>query len=401
MAGDTEPRSGTQMTQSPIDRARLYQNELSAIRQDIHAHPELGLQEHRTADIVARKLEEWGIEVHRNVGQTGVVGVLRNGNGQASVGLRADMDALPIQEATGLPYASQTPGLMHACGHDGHTTMLLGAAKYLAETRDFNGTVNFIFQPAEEGLGGAQAMLNDGLFARFPCDAIYGLHNRPGLPVGQFATSKGVRLAGGAFFDIIITGKGAHGARPQESIDPVMVACHLGTALQSIVSRNISAQDTAVLSITRIQSGDAYNVIPQYATLAGTVRAMKSEVMATVEQNMKRLATSIAAGFGAEATVDFRNLFVPTVNDEQEFLAYADAAAGLVGEANIQRDGPPAMASEDFGFMLQQVPGAHVLLGNGGGADVHNHLYDFNDEAIPYGVALYAAITEKKLPKGI
>ncbi|WP_158922087.1 M20 aminoacylase family protein [Acidisphaera sp. S103] len=387
------------MTQSPLDRARLYQDELAAIRQDIHAHPELGLQEHRTSDLVARKLEEWGIEVHRNVGQTGVVGVLRNGNGQASVGLRADMDALPILEATGLPYASQTPGLMHACGHDGHTTMLLGAAKYLAETRNFNGTVNFIFQPAEEGLGGALEMLKDGLFARFPCDAVFGLHNYPGLPIGRFATSPGARFAGGAFFDITITGKGSHGARPQEGIDPVIVACHLGTALQSIVSRNISAQDTAVLSITRIQSGDAYNVIPQHAVLAGTVRTMKSEVMATIEQNMKRLAASIATGFGAEAIVDFRILFAPTVNDEQQALAYADAAASVAGEENLRRDAPPAMASEDFGFMMQAVPGAHVLLGNGGSAAVHNHQYDFNDEAIPYGVALYAAITEKKLPK--
>jgi amidohydrolase len=389
------------MTQSPLDLARRYQDELSAIRRDIHAHPELGMQEHRTAALVARKLEEWGIEVHRGVGQTGVVGVLRNGNGQASVGLRADMDALPIQEATGLPYASQNPGLMHACGHDGHTTMLLGAAKYLAETRAFNGTVNFIFQPAEEGLGGAEAMLKDGLFQRFPCDTIYGLHNHPGLAVGQFVTSKGVRFSGGAFFDITITGKGAHGARPQESIDPVMVACHLATALQSIVSRNISAQDTAVLSITRIQSGDAYNVIPQYAILAGTVRTMKSEVMAIAEQNMKRLALHIAAGFGAEAVVDFRNLFAPVVNNEQEMVAYADAAAGLIGEANVRRDAPPSMASEDFGFMMEQVPGAHVLMGNGGSASVHNHMYDFNDEAIPYGVALFAAITEKKLPKGI
>jgi amidohydrolase len=389
------------MAQSALDLARLYQDELAAIRRDIHTHPELGLQEYRTADLVARKLHQWGIEVHRGVGQTGVVGVLRNGNGQASIGLRADMDALPIQEATGLPHASQTPGLMHACGHDGHTAMLLGAARYLAETRGFNGTVNFIFQPAEEGLGGALEMLKDGLFQRFPCDAIFGLHNHPGLPVGQFRTSKGVRFSGGAFFDITITGKGAHGARPQQSIDPVMVACHLATALQSIVSRNISAQDTAVLSITRIQSGDAYNVIPQYAAMAGTVRTMKTEVMAMVEQNMKRLAVSIAAGFGAEATVDFRNLFAPVVNDEQEMIAYADAAAGLVGEANVQRDAPPSMASEDFGFMMQQVPGAHVLMGNGDGAAVHNHLYDFNDEAIPYGVALYAAITEKKLPKGI
>ena len=389
------------MTQSPLDRARLYQDELTAIRRDIHAHPELGLEEHRTADIVARKLEEWGIEVHRGVGQTGVVGVLRNGNGQASVGLRADMDALPIQEATGLPYASQNPGLMHACGHDGHTTILLGAAKYLAETKAFNGTVNFIFQPAEEGLGGAEAMLKDGLFDRFPCDSVFGLHNHPGLDVGKFATSPGARFSGGAFFDIKITGKGAHGARPQESIDPVMVACHLATALQSIVSRNVSAQDTAVVSITRIQSGDAYNVIPQYAAMAGTVRTMKSEVMALVEANMKRLATSIAEGFGAEAEVDFRKLFAPVVNNASEALAYADAAAQVAGEANVRRDAPPSMASEDFGFMMEKVPGAHVMFGNGGSASVHNHLYDFNDEAIPYGVALFAAITEKKLPKGM
>ena len=387
------------MTQSPLDRARLYQDELSAIRHDIHAHPELGLEEYRTADIVARKLEEWGIEVHRGVGKTGVVGVLRNGNGQASIGLRADMDALPMQEATGLPHASQTPNRMHACGHDGHTTILLGAAKYLAETRAFNGTVNFIFQPAEEGLGGAEAMLKDGLLQRFPCDAVFGLHNRPGEPVGKFLTSSGVRFAGGAFFDITITGQGAHGARPNQSIDPVIVACHLGTALQSIVSRNISAQDTAVLSVTRIQSGDAYNVIPQYAHLAGTVRAMKAEVMALAERNMKRLATSIAEGFGATAVVDFRNLFAPVVNDAGEAVLYADAAAEVVGEDNVERDAPPMMASEDFGFMMQEVPGAHIIFGNGPGAEVHNQLYDFNDESIPYGVALLARITEKKLPK--
>jgi amidohydrolase len=389
------------MTQSTLDQARLYQDELTAIRRDIHAHPELGLEEYRTADLVARKLEEWGIEVHRGVGKTGVVGVLRNGNGQASVGLRADMDALPILEATGLAHASQNPGRMHACGHDGHTTMLLGAAKYLAETRNFNGTVNFIFQPAEEGVGGALEMLKDGLFQRFPCDAVFGMHNRPGLAVGRFMTGPSARAAGGAFFDISITGKGAHGAHPSQSIDPVLVACHLGTALQSIVSRNVSAMDTAVLSITRVQSGDAYNVIPQHALLAGTVRTMKSEVMALVEGNMKRLATSIAAGFGAEADVDFRKLFAPVVNNDQEAAAYADAAAEVVGEANLRRDAPPSMASEDFGAMMEQVPGAHVMFGNGGSASVHNHLYDFNDEAIPYAVALFAAITEKKLPKGM
>jgi hippurate hydrolase len=385
---------------TPIDRARTYQDELTAIRHDIHAHPELGLEEYRTADLVAAKLAEWGIEVHRNVGKTGVVGVLRNGNGEGSVGLRADMDALPILEATDLPYASKNPGKMHACGHDGHTTMLLGAAKYLAETRNFNGTVNFIFQPAEEGLGGALEMLKDKLFERFPCDAVYGMHNRPGLPVGKFLTGPTARAAGGAFFDIRITGKGAHGANPQNSVDPVLVACHLGAALQSIVSRNIAAMDTAVLSITRIQSGDAYNVIPQHAVMAGTVRAMKREVMETVEANMRRLVTSVAAGFGAEAELDFRIIFAPMINNEAEAVVYGDAAAELVGEANIRRDAPPGMGSEDFSFMMEQVPGAHINLGNGTSAALHNHLYDFNDETIPYGVALYSTIVEKKLPKG-
>jgi amidohydrolase len=388
------------MTQSALDRARLYQDELSAIRRDIHAHPELGLEEYRTADLVAQKLEEWGLEVHRGVGKTGVVGVLRNGNGQDAIGLRADMDALPILEKSDFPHASQNPGRMHACGHDGHTTMLLGAAKYLAETRNFNGTVNFIFQPAEEGVGGALAMLKDGLFERFPCNYVYGMHNRPGLPVGRFMTGPTARAAGGAFFDIVITGKGAHGAHPQQSIDPVLVACHLGTALQSIISRNVSAMDTAVLSITRIQSGDAYNVIPQTAVMAGTVRTMKPEVMTLIEQNMKRLASSIAAGFGADATVDFRVIFAPMVNNEAEAVAYGDAAAELVGEDSVRRDAPPGMGSEDFSFMMEQVPGAHINLGNGDSAALHNHLYDFNDEAIPYGVALYAAISEKKLPKG-
>jgi amidohydrolase len=387
------------MNQSALDRARQYQDELVAIRHDIHAHPELGLEEYRTADLVAQKLQEWGIEVHRGVGKTGVVGVLRNGNGQAAVGLRADMDALPMQEATGLPYASQIPNRMHACGHDGHTAMLLGAAKYLAETRDFNGTVNFIFQPAEEGLGGAQEMLKDNLFGRFPCDAVFGMHNWPGLPVEHFMTGPGPRLAGGAFFDIHITGKGAHGARPHESIDPVMVACHLATALQTVVSRNVSAMDTAVLSVTRVQTGDAYNVIPQTATLSGTVRAFKREVMTVIEQNMGRLATAIASGFGAEATLDFRLLFAPTVNDADQYVAYADAAAELVGETHVERNAAPLMGSEDFSFMMEKVPGAHVSLGNGDSAVCHNDHYDFNDNAIPFGVALYAAIVEKKMPK--
>ncbi len=388
------------MPHEALERARQYQAELTAIRRDIHANPELGMEEYRTSELVARKLEEWGVEVHRGVGKTGVVGVLRNGNGQAAVGLRADMDALPILEATGLPHASTRPGLMHACGHDGHTATLLGAAKYLADTRNFNGTVNFIFQPAEEGLGGAEAMLKDGLFERFPCNYVYGMHNRPGLPVGKFITGKGVRMAGGAFFDIAITGRGAHGARPQESIDPVLVACHLGTALQSVVARNISPNDTAVLSITKIQSGDAYNVIPERAVLSGTARTLKREVMERIAERMKQLAPAIAEGFGATAEVDFRFLFAPLVNDDAEADEYADAAAELVGEENLDRNSPPASASEDFSFMLERVPGAHINFGNGTTAAVHNDKYDFNDEAIPYAVALFARIVEKKLPKG-
>ena len=380
---------------------RAYHDELTAIRRDIHAHPEIGFTEHRTSDIVAAKLKEWGIEVHRNVGGTGVVGVLRKGNGQASIGLRADMDALPIVEATGKPYASTTPGIMHACGHDGHTTMLLGAARYLAETGNFNGTVNFIFQPAEEGLGGAEAMLKDDLFARFPCDNVFGMHNRPGLELGKFAIRPGAMMAGGAFFDITINGRGAHGARPEESIDPVVVAASIITAMQSVVARNVKAKDTAVLSITCMESGAAYNVIPDTAVLRGTARAFKREVMQQMEDRMRTLATSIAAGFGATAEVDFRFLFAPLVNEPTETTLFADAAAVLVGETNVERNGPAVMGSEDFSFMLEAVPGAYINIGNGkDSAPVHNALYDFNDEAIPDGAGAYATLVELKLPRG-
>jgi hippurate hydrolase len=385
---------------SPIDHIRRFHPDLTAIRQDIHAHPELGLEEHRTADLVARKLEEWGIEVHRNIGTTGVVGVLRSGNGEATIGLRADMDALPIVEANDFAHCSQNRGKMHACGHDGHTTMLLGAARYLAETRDFNGTVNFIFQPGEEGVGGALAMLEDNLFQRFPCNAVYGMHNRPGMPVGKFGIAPGTAMAGGGFFDISITGKGAHGARPEESIDPVLVACHLGSALQSIVSRNVPSRDMAVVSVTRIHSGDAYNVIPQTATMGGTVRTMKRETLTLVEQAMRRIAAGVAAGFGATAEVDFRLIFAPLVNHDAEFHAIADAAADLVGDPNVNRSQAPAPASEDFSFMLEKVPGAYINLGNGDCAPVHNDHYDFNDAAIPFGSALFARLVERQLPRG-
>ena len=387
---------------NPIEHIRGFHAELTEFRHDIHAHPELGLEEHRTAELVAKKLTELGIEVHRGVGGTGVVGVLRAGDGTQRIGLRADMDALPIEEETNLGYSSRNTGRMHACGHDGHTTMLLGAARYLAETRNFNGTVHLIFQPGEEGIGGALAMLNDGLFERFPCDAVYGLHNRPGMAVGKYAISRpGPAMAGGAFFDIAVTGKGAHGARPEESVDATLVACHIGVALQSIVSRNVSAWDNLVLSVTRVLAGNAYNVIPETATLGGTVRAMRRETMTKVETTMRRIATSTAAAFGATASLDFRVIFAPLMNHEGHTEAMADTAAELVGDAHVDRAKPAAMASEDFAFMLEKVPGAYINIGNGeDSAPVHNSHYNFNDAAIPYGSALFARLVERSLPRG-
>lgn len=383
---------------SPIDAIRRHQAELTAFRQDLHAHPELGMAEFRTAEKVASALEALGIEVHRGVGGTGVVGVLRNGSGNRAIGLRADMDALPMEELNDVPYRSTVKGAMHACGHDGHTTMLLGAAKYLAETRNFDGIVHFIFQPGEEGCGGALAMLEDGLFERFPCDAIYGMHNRPGMPLGEYAINSGPTAAGGAFFDITITGKGSHGARPEVSIDPVLAACHVTTALQSIVSRNLSPRDPAVVSVTKVVGGDAYNVIPETAVISGTARFFAREVSVQIEEGLKRVAEGVAAGFGASASLDYRLIFAPTINDAEQTEAYAAAASELVGDTKVARDKPPGMGSEDFSFMMERVPGAYIYLGNGDGAMPHNPRYQFNDEAIPYGAALYARVVEKGLP---
>ncbi len=384
---------------TPIDHIRRDHDALTSIRHDLHAHPELGMEEHRTADLVARKLEEWGIEVHRGIGGTGVVGVLRAGSGNRAVGLRADMDALPMDEATDLPFRSTVPGRMHACGHDGHTAMLLGAAKYLAETRNFSGTVNLIFQPGEEGCGGALAMLQDRLFERFPCDAIYGMHNRTGMEVGTFAVREGPAMAGGAFFDITVGGKGSHGARPEESIDPVLTACHIATALQSIVSRTLSPRDPAVVSVTKVAGGDAYNVIPQTATISGTARFFAREVGQEIEEAMRRLAQGVAAGFGATASLDWRLIFAPTVNAAEPAATVMDAVRDLVGDAQLITDKPPVMGSEDFSFMLEQVPGAYLNLGNGPGFSPHHPGYMFNDAAIPFGAGLYARLVEMGLPK--
>ena len=382
--------------------ARLEQ-EMTGWRRDIHAHPELGFEELRTAEIVAEKLTAFGLEVHRGIGKTGVVGVLRAGTATRSLGLRADMDALPIIEANTFAHRSTQAGRMHACGHDGHTTMLLGAAKYLAETRAFDGVVNFIFQPAEEGIGGARAMIADGLFEKFPCEAIFGMHNRPGLALGKFAVRAGPMMAGGAYFDIHVTGRGAHGARPETGIDPVLVASHISIALQSIVSRNVRPLDAAVLSVTKIHGGDAYNVIPQTAQLSGTVRAFTPEVMQLVEAGMRRIARGTAEAFGAAAEVDFRLIFAPTINDANEAEFVAGVCAAVAGADNVNRNPNLIVASEDFSFMLEKVPGCYFNIGNGAGegaCEVHNPSYDFNDGALAMGASVFARIVETRLTNG-
>ena len=386
-----------------IEDIALTEQDFIQLRRDLHAHPEIGFEEHRTSEIVAQHLAAYGCEVHRGVGGTGVVGVLRQGNGAGRVGLRADMDALPIHEATDLPYRSQTAGVMHACGHDGHTTMLLSAARYLAETRRFDGTVHFIFQPAEEGVGGARAMLKDGLFERFPCDAVFGMHNAPGIPIGEFAIRPGPMMAGGAFFDITVTGRGSHGARPEDGIDPVLAAAHITTALQAIVARTLSPADTAVISATAIHAGDAYNVIPQQAFIRGTARAFSDTVMTQIEQAMRRTIEGVAAGLGAQAQLDFRHIFAPLVNEPANTTLIADVAAELVGETKVNRARAPLMGSEDFSFMLQACPGAYINIGNGaeghGSVPVHNPQYEFNDAALTLGAGLYAGLVERRLPR--
>ena len=387
-----------------IDRIASLEPEMTRWRRDIHAHPELGFEEVRTADIVAAKLAGFGIEVHRGIGKTGVVGVLRAGSSARSVGLRADMDALPIVEANSFAHRSTQAGRMHACGHDGHTTMLLGAAKYLAETRTFDGVVNFIFQPAEEGIGGARAMIADGLFEKFPCDSVFGMHNRPGLALGKFAVRAGPMMAGGAWFDIHVTGRGAHGARPESGIDPVLVASHITIALQSIVSRNLRPLDAAVLSVTKIHGGDAYNVIPQTAQLSGTVRAFTPEVMTLVEAGMRRIVKGTAEAFGATAELDFRVIFAPTINDAAQAEFAASVCAAVAGAENVNRNPNLIVASEDFSFMLEKVPGCYFNIGNGAGeedgvgnCEVHNPSYDFNDGALALGASVFARIVETRL----
>jgi len=384
-----------------IDRIQGYADELTAIRRDIHAHPEIGFEEIRTSGIVAEKLSQWGIEVHRGLGGTGIVGVLKGkGDTGKTIGLRADMDALPMEENTNLPWRSTNPGRFHGCGHDGHTTMLLGTARYLAETRNFDGTVHFIFQPAEEGLGGARAMIKDGLFEKFPCDEIYGLHNAPDLNHGEIAILPGTAMAGADFFDIRISGYGAHGAMPERSKDAVVIATALAQAIQTIVSRNVSALDAAVVSITQIHAGSAYNVIPGDAWLCGTVRAFSDPVRALIRERMRAICAGMAAAFDCEITADIRDTFSVLVNQEEQSRIVEAVARTVVESSNVITRTTPKMGSEDFADMLQTIPGAYFWIGHDGSVPVHNPGYVLDDKILPIGASMFARIIETRLPVG-
>ena len=389
---------------TPKPRITELHGALTEIRRDLHAHPEIGFEEHRTSDIVAAKLASWGIEVHRGLGGTGVVGVVRgrrSAGGNRAIGLRADMDALPMEEANDLFYRSQTPNRMHACGHDGHTTMLLGAAQYLAETRDFSGTVHLIFQPAEEGLAGAKAMLDDGLFERFPCDAIYGIHNSPDMPLGQVRALTGTALAAIDYFSVKLHGRSAHGAHPHQGVDTVAISAQVIGVLNALPSRHVDALDSAIISIGQIHGGTSDIVIPEIVELRGSVRTLKPDVRDLVEMLFHRAVHATAEAQGGTAEISYRRAYPATINTATEVEQAAAAAAEIVGAAGVEREGHPLLAGEDFAFMLERVPGAYLLLGQRGpergGTPVHNPAYDFNDDLLPIGASYLAAIAEREL----
>jgi amidohydrolase len=389
----------------PLASIMPHHEVLTALRRDLHAHPELGFEEHRTAALVAERLTEFGIEVHTGIGRTGVVGVIRGQSDRAgkTIGLRADMDALPLEEENEFSHRSRRPGLMHGCGHDGHVTMLLGAARYLATTRAFDGTAYLIFQPGEEGFAGAKAMIDDGLFERFPADEVYAMHNWPGLPAGKFGLNPGPMMAAADRVDISLYGKGGHGAHPHLTIDPVLVAGHVITAVQSIVARNVPPLERAVISLCSVHAGQpgAFSVLPREARLTGTVRTFTADVQELVEQRLTELVESTARAFGAEAKMVYERIYPATVNPATQARFAADVAAELVGEDNVVRNLAPSMGAEDFSFMLQERPGCYVRLGQGGGPSncfLHNSRYDFNDAVIPLGAAFFSALAERRLP---
>jgi amidohydrolase len=389
-------------------RSNIVMREISAFkplmttwRRDIHQHPELAFEEQRTAQLVADKLAEWGFEVFSGIAHTGVVGRLRMGNSNKAIGLRADMDALPMQELGDIPHRSIHTGKFHGCGHDGHTTMLLGAAKYLAESRQFDGTVYCVFQPAEEHLGGAIVMVKEGLFERFPMDFIFGMHNWPGLDLGHFAIIPGPMMAAFSSFDIKLTGVGGHGAFPHICRDPVVVAAEIITALQTIVSRNIDPNKTAVVSVTQMHAGDAYNVIPNEAILRGSVRFFEKAVGETIRSRLFEIVNGIAAAHNMHCEIAYDDAYSTLVNDAEATIAAAEAAQDVVGVANVGRDFDKIMASEDFAYMLEHKRGAYIFVGNGagvGGCMVHHPSYDFNDEALVYGASYWVRLVERLMP---
>jgi amidohydrolase len=387
-----------------INRIAEFHDDMTGWRHDLHAHPETAFEERRTSAFVAAKLKEFGLDgVHEGLAGTGVVGTLKGRRpGSRAIGLRADMDALPIAEKNDFAHRSTHDGKMHACGHDGHTTMLLGAARYLAETRNFAGTVHFIFQPAEENEGGGRVMVEEGLFEKFPVEAVYGMHNFPGIPVGKFAVKPGPMMAAFDIFEITVTGRGAHAAMPHEGIDPVVVAAEIVGALQTIASRATDPADAVVVSVTQIHGGDAWNVIPEQVVLRGTTRSFRPEVQASVEPAIRRIAEGIAAAHGARAALRYERRYPPTVNSAAEAEQAARIAAEIAGEANVDRAPVPCMGAEDFAFMLQKKPGAYVWLGNGdgaGGCMLHNPRYDFNDAILPIGASYWVRLAETVLAK--
>ena len=376
------------------------EEEMIALRHEIHAHPELGFEEFVTSDLVAQRLTEWGYEVHRGLGGTGVVGTLKVGDGKARLGLRADMDALPIQESTGLDYASRIPGKMHACGHDGHTAMLLAAAKHLAQSRNFSGTLHLIFQPAEEGMGGAKRMLDEGLFERFPCDAVFAMHNMPGFPTGKLGFRAGPFMASSDTVIIDIDGRGGHGAVPHKAIDPVVVCANVVLALQTIVSRNVPPLDMAIVTVGAIHSGDAPNVIPQTAQMRLSVRALRPEVRDLLQERITALVHAQASAYGATARIDYQRRYPVLVNDVAMTEFAQDVARDWLGVDGLIHDMAPLTGSEDFSFLLERCAGSYLIIGNGdgeGGCMVHNPGYDFNDDCLATGAAYWVQLAERFL----
>ncbi|MBO1073744.1 M20 aminoacylase family protein [Roseomonas marmotae] len=386
-----------------LNRIADFHDEMTGWRRDFHQHPELAFEEVRTSGIVADKLREFGVdEVITGIAKTGVVGVIRGSAPGGAIGLRADMDALPILEESGVPYASLTPGKMHACGHDGHTTMLLGAARYLAETRNFAGTVYLLFQPAEENFGGGRVMVEEGIFQRFPMDRVFGIHNWPGHKAGEFLWRVGPVMAAVGNIDITITGKGAHGAMPNNGNDPIVIASQIVSAFQSIVARNVEPLESGVVTIGHIKGGHTHNVIPETVLMQGTARWFKPEIGDLLEQKVRDLATGIATAFGAGADVTFTRLYPATVNEEASTELAKQAAAAVVGESRVVFMEKPTMGGEDFSFMLNEKPGSYLMLGGGrSGTDpqVHHPRYDFNDEILPIGASYFATLAERLLPR--